>query len=109
MNNFFLQTAISRDLRDLDTNSGSEIEDFCENLIVIPFLSKSLPPGGQEKVKMLGGRSAPPPLGVKRSKKCWVYRVINLTLLTHFHKFAKSMGPNASGAQWAKIAIFGSY
>ena len=62
----FFQTAISRELSDRDTKSGSEIEDFSENLIVSPFLSKSIPTGVQEKREKLGGRCAPPPPGSKR-------------------------------------------
>ena len=37
----FFQRAISRKITERDTKSGSKIEDFCENLIVSPFLSKS--------------------------------------------------------------------
>ena len=56
----FFPTAISQEQRDQDT----KIEDFCENLIVSTFLSKSLPAGVQEKRKVFGGSSAPP--GLKR-------------------------------------------
>ena len=44
---------------------------FCENLILGPFLRKSLPPGVQEK---LGGRSAPPQV-IKCPKTPRFYRV----------------------------------
>ena len=57
---FFKQLCISREQSDRDTKSGPLIEDFCENLTVSPLLSKSLPPGIQEKRKKLGDRSAPP-------------------------------------------------
>ena len=60
------QTAISRKQSDLDTWIGSLSEDFWENLILGPFLSKSLPPGVQEKA---WGQICPPPSGVVRSKK----------------------------------------
>ena len=53
--NTFFQAAISGELGD----SGCKIEDFCENNVSL-FSSKSLPPGVQEKMKKLGGRSAPP-------------------------------------------------
>ena len=56
----FFQTAISRELSDWGTKSGSQIEDFCENLILSPSLSKSIHPGVREKKKKLGDRSAPP-------------------------------------------------
>ena len=53
--------------------SGSQSDNFCENLILCPFLSNSLHPGVQEKMKMLWGFPYP---GVIRSKKCRViYRV----------------------------------
>ena len=54
--------AITPELSDLDT----------KNLIVSPFLSKSLPPGVKEKRKKLGGRSPPAPPDLKRSKTCRV-------------------------------------
>ena len=44
---------------DQDTKSRCEIKDFSENLIVSPFLSKSLPPGVQEKGKSLGADLPP--------------------------------------------------
>ena len=47
-NLFFFETAISEELSDRDTKSGSEIEDFYENIFVSP-LSRSLPPEVQEK------------------------------------------------------------
>ena len=46
----------SWELSDRDTKSGSQIEDFCENFIVSPFLGKSLPAGVQEKRQNLGDR-----------------------------------------------------
>ena len=60
--NFLFQTAISRELSDWDTKSGSQIEDFCENLILRPFLSKSLHPGVQEKKKKALGQICPTPV-----------------------------------------------
>ena len=44
--------------------SGSQIEDFCKNLILSPFLSKSLHPGVQEKKEKAWGHTP----GVIRSK-----------------------------------------
>ena len=50
----FFKTAISWELSDRDTKSGSLIDDFFENLIESSFLSKSLPPGVKENRKKLG-------------------------------------------------------
>ena len=50
----FFQTAISRELSDWDAKNGSQIEDFCQNLFLSPFLSKSLHTGVQEKGKSFG-------------------------------------------------------
>ena len=44
------QTAIFRELSDWDTEAGSNWVIYWENLILGPFLSKSLPPGVQEKL-----------------------------------------------------------
>ena len=69
------QTAISREESDWDTKSGSQIEDFCENLILSTFLSKSLPPGVQEKKGKGLGAILPPPHVLKGPKIVWFYRV----------------------------------
>ena len=70
------QTAISQEPSDGDTYGGSQIEEFCKNTNINPFLSQSLHPVTLEKSKLLGGRYTPLPFppspGIKRSKICRV-------------------------------------
>ena len=60
-----------------------------KNLIVSSFLSKSLPPGGQEKVKRLGGKSAPWVL--KGPKSAGLNRVKNKRTFNLFCDIFESM------------------